>query len=133
MPIGKIAFAAMALALGLAGPAGVASAQNPDPLLAERVLGQVMRARDSLKANCAFDILRESPLGDLDCKSGAMTAVGAWDAALTQAGLPAAERDGLAERLGLTPAADDDKAGLWRADPRDVVRLIANLRLRAGG
>lgn len=92
-----------------------------------------MSARDRLKADCAFDILAESPLGDLPCKTGTKTAVGAWDEALTQAGLPMAEREDLATRLGLTPAPDDDRAGLWRANPRDVARLIANLRLLAGG
>lgn len=132
MPLGRRAFGA-ALLLVCLSVAESASAQAPDRRLAETVLGQVMSARDRLKADCAFDILRESPLGDLPCKSGTKTAVGAWDDALTEAGLPTAERDGLGTRLGLTPAPDDDKAGLWRAHPKDVARLIANLRLLAGG
>ncbi len=86
-----------------------------------------------LQADCGFDILKESPLGDLSCKSGPTTAVEAWDAALTKAGLPAAERAGTAERLGLVPAPEDEPAGLWRADPKDVSRLIATLSLKAGG
>lgn len=124
---------AVALSAGLLLAAPMASAQTADPQLAERVLGQVMKARAGLIANCKVDILRESPLGDLSCGNGTRTAVEAWDEALTEAGLPAAERDGLGEQLGLVPGPEDEKAGLWRADPKDVARLIANLRLRAGG
>lgn len=121
----------LALALCLMAPLSPALAQGGS--LAETVLGQVMTARASVQANCGFDILRESPLGDLSCKSGTHTAVEAWDEALTKAGLAAADRAGTAERLGLLPAAEDEPAGIWRADPKDVARLIANLRLKAGG
>ncbi|WP_232630676.1 hypothetical protein [Methylobacterium sp. Leaf118] len=123
---------AAALGLLLAGQ-GPAFAQSPEPPRAEQVLAQVMKARGDLNANCKIDILRESPLGDLPCRTGTRTAVEAWDEALTGAGLPGAERDGIADRLGLTPGPEDDKAGIWRADPRDVARLIATLRLKAGG
>lgn len=133
MPVTRpIRDAALAASL-LWAASGAATAQSADPPLAERVLGQVMKARGDLNANCKIDILRESPLGELACRSGTRTAVEAWDEALTGAGLPGAERDGIADRLGLTPGPEDEKVGIWRADPRDVARLIANLRLKAGG
>lgn len=132
IPARTCAVGAALMLVGLVS-ADPAPAQGRDPRLAEAVLTKVMSARDGLKTDCGFDILAESPLGDLPCKSGSKTAVGAWDEALTQAGLPTAERESLAEGLGLTPAPDDDRAGLWRANPQDVARLIASLRLLAGG
>jgi hypothetical protein len=122
---------ALCLTASVMFSAGPALAQ--DGSLAETVLGQVMKARATLQAQCGFDILRESPLGDLSCKSGTRTAVEAWDAALTESGLAPSDRAGTAERLGLLPAPEDEPAGIWRADPKDVARLIANLRLKAGG
>lgn len=124
---------ALALCLMATVMAPFDSASAQDGALAETVLGQVMKARATVQAQCGFDILKESPLGDLSCKSGTRTAVEAWDAALTESGLAAAERAGTAERLGLLPASEDEPAGIWRADPKDVARLIANLRLKAGG
>ncbi|MFY9292472.1 MAG: hypothetical protein WAP03_17525 [Methylorubrum rhodinum] len=120
----------LALALCLMAPL---AAHAQDGSLAATTLGQVMTARATVQAECGFDILKESPLGDLSCKSGTRTAVEAWDQALTKAGLPAAERASTAERVGLVPAPEDEPAGLWRADPKDVARLIANLSLKAGG
>lgn len=120
----------LALALCLMAPLGI---QAQEGSLAATTLGQVMTARATVQAECGFDILKESPLGDLSCKSGTRTAVEAWDQALTKAGLPASERASTAERVGLVPAPEDEPAGLWRADPKDVARLIANLSLKAGG